>query len=231
MIPTKLVEFMPEVFTRSEVLPLYFPEIAESDLHKNIQRFIQTSRNDGDDPRSAAARQGFNNKAIDSIDSRYLVGRYGEDRSDILGWDSHMVHEGRVYHMAIDVFSQYQEPVFAPCDGTIVVSEYEPGEHNFGHYLILKPADESLPYIFFGHLAADKRRIGHVKSGEQIARLGSYEQLENGGWSIHLHLQLLVDLPSGGKAPIGYSGKQDLLANKRRFPDPQSIFPEWSIKR
>ena len=133
--------------------------------------------------------------------------------------------------MAIDVFAQSQESVFAPCDGMIVASEYEPGEHNFGHYLILKPDDAALPYIFFGHLAADKREVGAVKSGEQIARLGSYEHLENGGWSIHLHLQLLAGLPTVGEAPIGYSSKQDLEANRRHFPDPQSIFPAWHIKR
>ncbi len=227
-----LVEVMPELFTRSEVLIWNFTEInREYDEYKNIQQYMKEQELAGKDPRDAFHRQAFNKRVLNNTNSRYLIGRYGENRVDILGHGSHMAKEGRTYHLAIDIFSQDREPVFAPCDGEIVVSEYEPGLHNYGNYLILRPDDESLPYIFFGHLAKDKRSLGRVIAGEQIARLGSYEQLENGGWSIHLHLQLLTDLPSKGQAPIGYSTLADLPKNKRLFPDPQDLFPQWQVKR
>lgn len=227
---TQLLEIMPELFTRSEVLIWNFAEITEADRHKNIQRYMLERERQGQDPREAFHRQAFNEEVLARSNARYLIGRYGEDRSDILR-GSHIAKEGRTFHLAIDVFSRDQELVFAPCDGEIVVSTYEPGLHNYGNYLILRSHDPPLPYIFFGHLAADAQGLGSVRAGEQIARLGSFEDLENGGWSIHLHLQLLAKLPPEGEAPIGYSTLADLPQNQRRFPDPQSIFPEWKIKR
>jgi len=227
---TQLLEVMPELFTRSEVLTLHFAEITRADEHKNIQQYMQDCEQRGEDPRDASHRQGFNERVLADTDARYLIGRYGEDRIDMLK-GSHIAGEGRTLHLAVDIFSRNQEPVFAPCDGEIVVSTYEPGLHNYGNYLILRPDDASLPYIFFGHLAGDTHEIGRVEAGEQIAQLGSFEQLENGGWSVHLHLQLLTKLPQNGGAPIGYSTLADLPMNQRRFPDPQNLFPQWNIAR
>lgn len=227
---TSLLEFMPEVFTRSEILIWNFAEIDERDEHKNIQRYMQEQESQGNDPRDAFHRQEFNNAVFARSDARYLIGRYGENRFDILR-GSHIANESRTYHLAIDIFARKQEEVFAPCGGEIVRSDYEPGLHNYGNYLILRPDDVSLPYIFFGHLAADRHGIGRVAAGQRIARLGSFEHEENGGWSVHLHLQLLADLPPEGDAPIGYSTLENLHKNQRRFPDPQSIFPSWSMRR
>ena len=227
---TTLREVLPELFSRSEVLVWHFAEITEQDAHKNIQAYMQEQEATGNDPRDAFHRQAFNERVLAQANARYLIGRYGEDRSDILR-GSHMAAEGRVYHLAIDIFSRDQEPVFAPCDGEIVVSDYEPGPHNYGNYLILRPDDTALPYIFFGHLAADRHRVGRVRAREQIARLGSFEHLENRGWSVHLHLQLLSELPPEGGAPVGYSTLADLPANQQRFPDAQTLFPGWRIRR
>lgn len=227
---TVLQEFLPEVFHRSEVLVWDFSDITENDRNKNIQQYMEQQEKIGKDPRDAFHRQEFNDGILDKTDTRYLIGRYLEDRYDILK-GSHIAGEGRTYHLAIDIFSRNQEPVFAPCDGTIVVSEKEPGLHNYGNFVILQPDDQSLPYIFFGHLADNRHGVGKVKAGDQIGQLGSYVDLENGGWSIHLHLQLLAELPPLGEAPIGYSTKADLALNTRRFPDPLSLFPEWHIRR
>lgn len=223
-------EILPELFTRSEILIWDFAEITEADDNKNIQAYMEEQERLGQDPRDALHRQMFHESVLARTGARYLIGRYGEDRSDILK-GSHIALQGRTFHLAIDIFSRNQEPVFAPCDGEIVVSDYEPGLHNYGNYLILRPTDASSPYIFFGHLAGDKRGMGNVRAGEQIARLGSYENIENGGWSIHLHLQLLEELPPQGEAPIGYSSRADLPQNRQLFPDPQSIFPQWKMKR
>jgi murein DD-endopeptidase MepM/ murein hydrolase activator NlpD len=226
----QLQEIMPELFSRSEVLIWNFAEITELDAHKNIQQFMERQEQLGKDPRDAFHRQAFNETVFERSKARYLIGRYGENRADILK-GSHIAQEGRTFHLAIDIFSRQQEAVFAPCDGQIVRSQYEAGLHNYGNYLILRPDDSSLPYIFFGHLSAQKHPLGSVKAGQQIARLGSYEHLENGGWSVHLHLQLLTELPPEGQAPIGYSTLGDLPQNKKRFPDPQTIFRGWKIKR
>lgn len=227
---TQLLEIVPELFERSEILVWNFAEITAADRTKNIQAYMKAQEKLGHDPRDAFHRQEFNNTVLKHTDARYLIGRYGENRQDVLR-GSHIAKEGRTYHLAIDIFSQNQEPVFAPCDGEIVRSDYEPGLHNYGNYIIMRPDDRSLPYIFFGHLAADRHGFGRVNAGQQIARLGSFENEENGGWSIHLHLQLLTELPPLGDAPIGYSTFAELSKNQLRFPDPQSIFPGWKIKR
>lgn len=227
---TQLLEIMPELFTRSETLIWNFAEITEADAHKNIAAYMTARERAGENPHDAFHRQEFNEQVFAQTNARYLIGRYGEDRSDILR-GSHIAAEGRTFHLAIDIFSMRQEIVSAPCDGDIVVSAYEPGLHNYGNYLILRPDDANLPYIFFGHLADDRHQVGHVQAGAQIARLGSFEHEENGGWSIHLHLQLLTELPPKGEAPIGYSTLADLEMNQRRFPDPQHIFPNWVIRR
>ncbi len=221
---------LPELFSRSEVLIWNFAEITDIDAPKNIQKYMREQVAHGQDPSDAYHRQTFNEQVLNNSRSRYLIGRYLEDRRDILR-GSHIEREGRTYHLAIDIFSKNQEPVFAPCDGIIVVSAKEPGLHNYGNYLILRPDDTELPYIFFGHLADNKRALGQVRAGQQIGQLGSFAQLENGGWSIHLHLQLLMELPQAGEAPIGYSSLAALERNRQLSPDPQSLFPEWRIKR
>ncbi len=62
-----------------------------------------------------------------------------------------------------------------------------------------------------------------MSKGEQIAKLGDFIEGENGGWSRHLHYQILTDLPSQGTTPIGYSTELDLPSNKNKFPDPKDI--------
>lgn len=227
---TNLLEVMPELFTRSELLIWNFAELTTVDSYKNIQNYMDARMQNGLDPTEAFHGQEFYEQVFAATDSRYLIGRYGENRQDILR-GSHIEREGRVYHLAVDIFSRDQELVFAPCDGEIVVTAYEPGEHNYGNYLILRPVDVNLPYIFFGHLADDKVGLGMVRAGQQLGRLGSSTNLENGGWSIHLHLQLLLELPPAGGAPIGYSSEEALGVNQIQFPDPFSYFKGWKVNR
>lgn len=227
---TTLLEFMPEVFSRSEILIWNFKEINDLDKNKDIKEYMTHQDSLGLDPRDAFHRQEFNNKVLNSSQSRYLVGRYLEDRADILA-GSHIAEEGRTYHLAVDIFTRNQETVFAPCDGIVVRSSKESGLHNYGNYIIFQPADKEIPYMFFGHLADNKHTVGKVMAGETLGQLGSYENTENGGWSIHLHLQILTELPAPGEAPIGYTSLAELPSNKIRFPDPLQFFREWQIKR
>jgi murein DD-endopeptidase MepM/ murein hydrolase activator NlpD len=225
-----MTEPMTGLFTHSRLLVLDFAHIpAGTPPEESIAVYFQNTESQGLNPRLAKHRQAFNTRLLQRTGTRYLVSQYSENRSAMLA-GSAIAKEGRTFHLGLDIFAKKQEPVFAPCAGEIVRSEYEPGLHNYGNYLILRPDDPSLPYIFFGHLAADKRGVGHVNAGAQIARLGSFENLENGGWSIHLHLQLLTELPPAGEAPIGYSTHQALAGNQQCFPDPQSIFPDWHIE-
>ena len=126
--------------------------------------------------------------------------------------------------MGIDIFSKDLEDVFAPSDGEIVATGKEAGDHSFGHYLIFKPEDSLTEnYLFLGHLSSDLPSNDTVKAGQKIAKLGDYINGENGGWSRHLHVQLLKTLPMNDLLPKGYSTKASLTQNKLEYPDPSFL--------
>lgn len=213
-------ELMPELFSKSEIMILDFNQIP-SDIpdYKNIKLFFEKSKQIGKDPRVPENRQEFNNNFLDKIGMRYLISRYGEDRIEMLE-GSKIAEEGRTIHLGIDIFSKNLESVYSPCDGEIVATGFEEGGHSFGHFIILKPDPKvTKNYIFLGHLAKNSPNKGFFTKGQKIAELGDYVDGENGGWSRHLHVQLLKDLPKGNDIPPGYSSKQNLTQKMIEYPD------------
>lgn len=225
----QLMEPMPELFTRSKTIILDFDQLNEQTPEaENIQSFFSASLKEGKNPRLPQNRQEFNDSMIASTGHRYLIGRYGEDRVAMLA-DTSAGKSGRTIHMAYDIFAKDLEPVSAPCDGQIVASDYEDGFGEYGNYVILQPPKADY-YIFFGHLGADRIAEGYVKKGQLIAHLGDYKDNENGGWSRHLHLQILKKLPARGSTPQGYSTRTDFISNSLLYPDPLPYFPEWQFQ-
>lgn len=219
-----------ELFTRSKLMILDFSQIpATLPRDQNIQLFFEQCEAASRNPRLPENRQKFNDQMLKSTGTRYLVSRYAEDRQAMLT-GSVIAKEGRTLHMGIDIFSKDQETVYAPCDGTIVRAEYEEQDHGYGHYIIIEPDDKPGFYIFLGHLAKDLPKLRHVRAGEAIAQLGDYRNAENGGWSRHLHLQIITELPPKGETPIGYSSTATFAANAQKFPDPMPFFPDWQIQ-
>ncbi len=215
---------MPELFSKSEIMILDFNQIT-SDIpeYKNIKLFFEKSRDIGKDPRLPENRQEFNNNFLDKTGMRYLISRYCEDRIEMLK-GSKIAEEGRTIHLGIDIFSTNLEEVFAPCDSEIVATGFEQGGHSFGHFLILKPELKlTKNYIFLGHLSKNLPNKGLVTKGQKIAVLGDYVDGENGGWSRHLHVQLLAELPKGNAIPPGYSSKGNLSQNMLEHPNPSFL--------
>lgn len=217
------------LFESSKKLVLDFSKIdATTPDIENFQKIFDKYFQKDINPRTPQNRQQINNALIRDSGYRYLIGQYGEDRTAMLA-DTAAGKEGRVMHMAIDVFAIDLEPVYSPCDGYIVRSDYEEGFGEYGNYLILQPENEDF-YIFFGHLSWDKPAPGKISRGQKIAQLGDYIDNENGGWSRHLHIQILTELPKEGSTPNGYSTKKDYLRNAKKYPDPQKYFPGWKIQ-
>lgn len=227
---TQIKEPLKEMFSRSKLLILDFSQIpSNSPVEENIKFFFEACEAHNKDPKLPVNRQKFNDALLEKSGMRYLVSRYLEDRSAML-YGSSIYKEGRTYHLGIDIFSKDKEAVYAPCDGDILYIGEESENHSFGHFLIFRPNDNILPYIFFGHLSAKSHVPGLVKSGEMIGRMGDYINHENGGWSRHLHLQLLSNLPEKGAAPKGYTSLNDLAQAKIDFPNPiKTLFPNWKI--
>jgi murein DD-endopeptidase MepM/ murein hydrolase activator NlpD len=220
----KIFELMPELFTKSELMILDFREIP-SDLpeYKNIEIFFEKNKELGVDPKLPENRQKFNNNFLEKSEKRYLISRYAEDRIEMLK-GSKIAEEGRTLHLGIDIFSKDLEPVYASCNGEIVVADREAGNHSFGHYVIFKP-DPTVTknYIFLGHLSKDLPNLGKVSAGQEIANLGDYINEENGGWSRHLHVQLLAELPEKSEFIPGYSSREKLEENLIKYPDPSFL--------
>lgn len=218
-----------ELFDNSKRLILDFSKIdANIPDNENFKKIFQDFGNKNVNPRLPEIRQQINNNVIETTGFRYLIGQYGEDRTAMLS-DTPAGKAGRVMHMAIDIFSKNLESVFSPCDGTIVKSDYEEGFGEYGNYLIIQPANEDF-YIFFGHLSWDRSKTSKISQGQKIAQLGDYQDNENGGWSRHLHVQILKELPNEETTPNGYSTKQEFKRNSEKYPDPLKYFSEWKLQ-
>lgn len=233
LLSTEFAEIMPELRTRSEVVYLDFNEIPADYLsYKNIQLYFEECQQQGLNPRLPQQRQTFNDRFLQESGQRYLLGRYLEDRSSMLE-DSFIETEEGTIHLGLDIFSRELEPVFAPYDGTVALTGEEQGAWSYGHYLILEHQIKGITwYSFFGHLARTTLNPGRlVQKGEQIARLGDHH--ENGGWSRHLHFQLLREPGKSGEskksslremeAPFGYCRKEEMENYKQRHPDPRLV--------
>ena len=130
------------------------------------------------------------------------VGRYDEARllyaSPIFESGGALTGERRAIHLGIDLFTEAGAPVFAPIEGEVYAFAYNPAPLDYGHVIILKhrtPGGHAF-YTLYGHLSAESLEglsVGSpVAKGEKIARLGS--PIENGGWTPHLHFQIITDL-------------------------------------
>ena len=69
-----------------------------------------------------------------------------------------------------------------------------------------------------------------MTKGEAIATLGDYKDNEIGGWSRHLHIQILKELPAKGATPDGYSTKIDFVKNTAIYPNPLDYFAGWRLQ-
>ncbi len=193
--------------------PSYLPK--HLNFHQYITRCLATHQ----DFTLPELRQQFNNDALATEKKSYGIGRYGEDRKALLK-GSQMEKEGRTIHLGIDIFTQRCEAVFAPASGTICLSGYEQGERTYGHYLVIEHKNRNKKwYSFFGHLSGNKKTSGKVHAGEQIAVLGTTE--ENGGWSIHLHYQILTYKPHA--PPHGYCAPDAFPVESVQNPDPRTV--------
>ena len=226
------VEILPQMRARSEIMFLDFKQIPKRIVaYKNIKGFFNDCKKKGIDPKLAENRQKFNDQFLELSKKRYLIGRYAEDRIEMLRGSS-IEKEGRTLHLGIDIFSKDLEDVYSPYDGVIVRIGREPGSHSYGHYVIVKHETEGLVwYSFFGHLSKNLPKLKSVIAGEKIATLGDFVDDENGGWSRHVHYQILMNLPDEGETPIGYSTKKKLKENEDLFPDPNIVLRIPALKR
>ncbi|MEP2669602.1 MAG: aminotransferase class III-fold pyridoxal phosphate-dependent enzyme [Cyclobacteriaceae bacterium] len=156
------------------------------------------------------------------------LGKYNEVRpfypSSAFEIESNEGPVWRTVHLGLDVFMNAGESVHVPIPGVIYSVADNTGDRNYGPTIVVK--HDILPeltfYTLYGHLSRTSltqwKAGDTLEAGSLIGTLGDLH--ENGGWSPHLHFQILLDrLEKEGDFP-GVAAPQ--LANvwKSICPDP-----------
>ena len=117
--------------------------------------------------------------------------------------------------------------MFAPLAGTIHAFADNAQPQDYGPVIVLRHAtsDGTEFFTLYGHLSRESLaslEIGRaVAAGEQIATLGAPEV--NGGWTPHLHLQIITDLLDLGTDFPGVARPSQRAAWLSLCPDPNLL--------
>jgi len=140
--------------------------------------------------------------AVRSARASIAVGRYDEPRpvytSRLFAAGNNPTDERRTIHLGIDLFADPGTAVSAPFDGTVHAFADNKASLDYGPVVILRhPVDDGEEFFtLYGHLSRESLsslRIGQpIAAGTVFARLGAAS--ENGGWTPHLHFQIILDL-------------------------------------
>lgn len=130
------------------------------------------------------------------------LGKYNEVRpfytSHAFEHESNDGPEWRTVHIGLDIFVAAEEPIFAPINGVVYSVVDNAGDRNYGPTVILQhDVEPGLRfYTLYGHLS--RSTLMHLKPGDQVLAGDQFSSLgnfgENGGWSPHLHFQIILDL-------------------------------------
>jgi 4-aminobutyrate aminotransferase-like enzyme/Ser/Thr protein kinase RdoA (MazF antagonist) len=184
---------------------------------------------------------------------RVAVGRYDEPRllyvTPAFAAGDGTVAEHRTIHLGLDLFAEAKTPVYAPLEGEVHAADEHRLRLDYGGVIVLRHhTDDGVEFFtLYGHLSRAsfaRLRVGQrVARGEQIATLGVPE--ENGGWTPHLHLQIITDfLGLGSDFPgVGTPSRRDVWRSvspdanllvgipAHRFPAPERSLRETLARR
>lgn len=159
-------------------------------------------------------------------DYSWGVSGYLEFRSTLLGHLPQMKADQRFFHLGLDVMVPVGAPLYAPLDGVVEETGYEPGTGNFGGYVLLRhEGDFETFYSLNGHLNPDSfKAVGTtVKQGEAFATIGDFSN--NGNWFPHTHLQILTKKGYiEGYLSKGYCTSEMLPEIQYLCPSPLHLF-------
>jgi 4-aminobutyrate aminotransferase-like enzyme/Ser/Thr protein kinase RdoA (MazF antagonist) len=140
--------------------------------------------------------------AMQKADVTVGVGRYDEARgiylSSLFEAGERPTDERRTVHLGIDLFVEPGSAVRAPLAGTVHALANNTAPQDYGPVVIVRhqTADGTPLYTLYGHLTEQSLAglsVGQrVDAGQVIARVGAPPA--NGGWTPHLHFQIILDL-------------------------------------
>jgi 4-aminobutyrate aminotransferase-like enzyme/Ser/Thr protein kinase RdoA (MazF antagonist) len=161
------------------------------------------------------------------------IGKYNEARpiytAEMFKEPGEHGTEARTIHLGIDLFMEPGSPVYAPLDGLVHSLNDNKGIQNYGPTIILQHSiahGELTFYTLYGHLSTDSldglQEGMPITRGTVIGHIGN--QRENGGWSPHLHFQIISDLlDREGEFPgVARASQRDIWLSLS--PDPNLFF-------
>lgn len=169
--------------------------------------------------------------AIAQAGARIGLGRYDEARyfyfQPAFAASEEGPAEHRTLHLGVDLFAPQGTPVYAPLAGVVhaVGDKSAPGD--YGPVVVLEHSEPDQPtfYTLYGHLSRASlkglRRGQRIPGGGRLGAIGTAG--ENGGWTPHLHLQVIADtLGLGADFPgVAPPGQRELWLGL--CPDPNLL--------
>jgi 4-aminobutyrate aminotransferase-like enzyme/Ser/Thr protein kinase RdoA (MazF antagonist) len=197
----------------------------------------------GADPSSATESRATPRirAAMHDANVTVAVGRYNEARgvytSPLFDGGVSPVDERRTVHLGIDLFAEPGTSIAAPFEGTVHAFANNKGELDYGPVVILRHQidDGTEFFTLYGHLSREYLSIlqlgQRVERGQIFARLGT--TAENGGWSPHLHFQIILDLLdlSTDFPGVAFASQRGVFTSLSPDPNlilsiPRKCFPE-----
>lgn len=132
----------------------------------------------------------------------------------------------RNIHIGMDLWIKAGTPVLAALDGIVYGFDYNVGAGNYGPTIILKHSlDNQTFYTLYGHLSIESIEdieIGSgFKKGQQLATLG--DSSVNGGYSPHLHFQIIKNIGVNFSDYPGVCNQKDLDYYLENCPNPNML--------
>jgi 4-aminobutyrate aminotransferase-like enzyme/Ser/Thr protein kinase RdoA (MazF antagonist) len=159
------------------------------------------------------------------------VGRYDEARmlytSPLFGESDNPTLERRTIHLGIDLFAEPGKPLHAPLDGVVEIIANNTAPLDYGPLVILRheTSDGEEFFTLYGHLTRDA--LSSLKAGQRVARGEMFAHVgaaqENGGWTPHVHFQVILDLLELGADFPGVAYASQRAAWTSLSPDPNLL--------
>jgi 4-aminobutyrate aminotransferase-like enzyme/Ser/Thr protein kinase RdoA (MazF antagonist) len=156
------------------------------------------------DPANIAERQATPTlqALMRAANATVAVGRYDEPRpvyiSPLFAGGQNPTEERRTIHLGIDLFIDPGTPVSSPFAATVHAFTDNRAALDYGPVVILK---HQIPgglefFTLYGHLSRES--LAHLHTGDRISAGQTFARIgcaaENGGWTPHLHFQIILDL-------------------------------------
>ena len=176
----------------------------------------------GGDPEDNA-EPAFTRRVFDAMRAagvRIAVGRHDEARllytTPAFAAGDGTLDEHRTIHLGLDLFAAAGTAVHAPLAGEVHAADEHRTRLDYGGVIVLRHRtdDGHAFFTLYGHLdpaSFTGLAVGQrVERGQRIAALGAPDR--NGGWTPHLHLQIICDLLGLGSDFPGVStaGRRDV---------------------